>query len=294
MPRKLSSPIVKDGQNDTRAWWIVSPGLPRAALCPASQIMPLAEVYTGFRAFAGNGWPGDHSLVNNSSPLIVVGGEDKGDSQMDYYLSVSLALLKRRLYSVPVPGDLIMDAKTIMTLYPREIIPDWVEILANGNPGMIESVVEVAKEDIAAEAKSRYEDGQAQAAALVPIMLLLLLAVLVVMALVPHAPPAQINSIAVDLSSSHGEAKHHDAAVMVHTCILKKGVMQEWINLGLETDRRARICEIQPGKYGIQVIENKDGTWREVTAFIKDKMTSIDQVMRYLSNAGYTLIEDAP
>jgi len=209
---------------------------------------------------------------------------------MDYYLSVSLALLKRRLYSVPVPGDLIMDAKTIMTLYPREIIPDWVEILANGNPGMIESVVEVAKEDIAAEAKEKSESGQAQAAALVPILLLLLLAVLVVMALVPHTPPVSLSAVAVDLSSSHGEAKHHDAAVMVHTCINQNGVMQEWVNPN--SGRRARVCEIQPGKFGIQVIEQKGGAWREVTAFLKDKMTSATQVARYLRNAGYTLMEE--
>jgi hypothetical protein len=59
--------------------------------------------------------------------------------------------LKRRLKLKP-PDVFILDvAKLLMILYPREALPDWVEILANGNPEMIEAVIATALEDIQAD-----------------------------------------------------------------------------------------------------------------------------------------------
>jgi hypothetical protein len=94
---------------------------------------------------------------------------------------------------------------------------------------------------------------------------------------------------AIDLSLSHGVAKHGDSAVQVRNCLNDKGAMQEWVNP--QTGRRALVCQVGPHTFGMQIIEEREGIWREVTSFIKSKMTRIDQVMNYLRNAGYQPIQ---
>jgi len=118
-----------------------------------------------------------------------------------------------------------------------------------------------------------------------PVLLMLVLAILLILMIASILPANGITAITVDMASSHGEQRHGSAAVQVRDC-LTKGAMQEWVNP--QTGRHARLCEISPGRYGIQIIEQEGGIWREVTAFIKDKMTSLDQVSRYLTNSGYT------
>jgi hypothetical protein len=95
--------------------------------------------------------------------------------------------------------------------------------------------------------------------------------------------------LAVDTAAGHGVAKHKDTAVMIQDCLKQKGALQLWVNP--TTGRRASICQISVDTFGIQVIELKDGDWKEVTSFLKSKMTRIDQVMQYLRNAGYTPIK---
>lgn len=66
-------------------------------------------------------------------------------------LSVTLDILKTRLATTSPTVEFIETANTLLLSYPRAELPDWVEALANGNPEMLESVVEVALEDIRAE-----------------------------------------------------------------------------------------------------------------------------------------------
>jgi len=70
------------------------------------------------------------------------------------YLNYRLECLRSRLNSSPPDPGIIDDAIDIMRTYSRVSLPDWVEIIANGNPDALASVVEVAKSDI------EFEEGQ--------------------------------------------------------------------------------------------------------------------------------------
>lgn len=57
--------------------------------------------------------------------------------------------LERSLRLFPEPA-LIGEAQLLLELYPRDLLPDWVEILANGAADHFEAVREIALADIAA------------------------------------------------------------------------------------------------------------------------------------------------
>jgi hypothetical protein len=75
-------------------------------------------------------------------------------------------------------------------------------------------------------------------------------------------------------------------AETVRQCISNHGVMQLW-ELG---NKQFRVCELQPGTYGIQVIlKDAQGAWREVTSFVRSthgKPANLDKVMQYLERLG--------
>ena len=65
-----------------------------------------------------------------------------GNQLLDY--------LKQCMQQMPSPV-LIIVARVLMDIKPRSALPDWVEILANGDPDRWQSVIEIALDDIAAE-----------------------------------------------------------------------------------------------------------------------------------------------
>lgn len=118
------------------------------------------------------------------------------------------------------------------------------------------------------------------------VCLLLLIAVLFLAVMSPGLVAAVGSIGPVDLADSHGPAKHGiSAAETIRKCLDRQGPTLEWLNIG--NGRRARVCEFQPGKWGIQIVKQDGGIWKEVTVFVKEKLTSIEQVMRYLRNTGY-------
>jgi hypothetical protein len=81
---------------------------------------------------------------------------------------------------------------------------------------------------------------------------------------------------------SHAYDKHGAEATLAEQC---KGVGSLFQNP--TTGRSANVCFVG-GVCGIYVwFQDLD---HEVTAFVKNKMSSFDQVMRYMENAGYKLI----
>ncbi len=63
--------------------------------------------------------------------------------------------LKRRLKTEKPNVVFIHIARLMVDAFGREDLPDWVEILVNGNPDLIDSVVSVALDDIRAEEVER-------------------------------------------------------------------------------------------------------------------------------------------
>jgi hypothetical protein len=67
-------------------------------------------------------------------------------------LHCALNALEQRLKSFPPDPRIIERAKDILNLYPRHLVPDWVEAIANGKPDQLAAVIEVALDDIKASA----------------------------------------------------------------------------------------------------------------------------------------------
>ncbi len=53
-----------------------------------------------------------------------------------------------RLINEPPSVSFLAIARVLMALFPRSELPDWVEILANGNDDYYEDVIEIAIDDM--------------------------------------------------------------------------------------------------------------------------------------------------
>lgn len=89
----------------------------------------------------------------------------------------------------------------------------------------------------------------------------------------------------LDISASHGETRHISTADSIRRCIANNGPLQVWRNP--YTDRKANICQLPDGVFGLQIYETFKGAQREITVFAKSKMRTLEQVLKYLQNSGY-------
>jgi hypothetical protein len=92
----------------------------------------------------------------------------------------------------------------------------------------------------------------------------------------------------INRPSQHAQAKHPEASVTVNECLNQFGPMFTIKNP--MTGRTAKVCKVPGDKWGVKIVPaleemNKAG---EVTSFVKDKMKTGIQVLRYLWNRGYT------
>lgn len=86
----------------------------------------------------------------------------------------------------------------------------------------------------------------------------------------------------------HAVQRHGEQVVeSIDQCFNKNGPMAQFQNP--TTGRKAEICQMDDGKFALQVREGNTG--RIVTKFIKDKMRSFDQVAQYLKNCGYGRVQ---
>jgi len=92
--------------------------------------------------------------------------------------------------------------------------------------------------------------------------------------------------MAVGAVGMHAIAQHGAKAEAVYRCINSNGPSQTWQR---SNGYKADVCQVEPGKFGVRIYnETPNGTVEEITAFIKDKMKSLEQIERYLVNSGYT------
>lgn len=80
--------------------------------------------------------------------------------------------------------------------------------------------------------------------------------------------------------TAHAYEKHGASASAAIFCHLNGGDIKSLHNDN--TGRNAYLCNVE-GKFGV-VIEEGDTI---ITAFLKEKMKTAEQVIRYLQNAGY-------
>lgn len=84
-------------------------------------------------------------------------------------------------------------------------------------------------------------------------------------------------------TAPHAIARHGDEALTARQCVERP----EYIFRNLLTGRFALVCMTDAQKFGLVII---DEAGQEITAFLKNKMTSFEQVVKYLSNSGYELL----
>lgn len=97
---------------------------------------------------------------------------------------------------------------------------------------------------------------------------------------------ALVSATVVGLMFSHGTAKHGASAETVRQCLDDKGQIRTY---DLDYDKKARICEIEPGMFGIQIIRKYKGKWEEITAYVADQFNTLEQIDAYLRDMGYVL-----
>jgi hypothetical protein len=87
-------------------------------------------------------------------------------------------------------------------------------------------------------------------------------------------------ALIVIVYGTHAVAKHGTGAEAVRRCMNDTGPIETWVSM--KTGRQYHVCKIDQTTFGIMIT---DGT-REVTAFIKEKLTRLSQVQQWLRNCG--------
>lgn len=114
-------------------------------------------------------------------------------------------------------------------------------------------------------------------------MLFVLLSVLALAALGLLLSVQRMQVVAIPaLPKMHAVERHGDTALEIRKCLRDKGALQIW---RLKNGRFAQVCEYEPGKYGIQIVEKVRGVWEEVTAF-RPYDGSWEKVLKYLLRKG--------
>lgn len=83
--------------------------------------------------------------------------------------------------------------------------------------------------------------------------------------------------------SMHAAVRHGTSAQLAQAC---KGNPGSTLFVNSKTGRTGIVCQVE-GKWAVVIVDQ----WgKEVTSFVKEKMKSFDQVLRYMKNAGYELV----
>jgi len=88
--------------------------------------------------------------------------------------------------------------------------------------------------------------------------------------------------------SVHATVKHGIWADRVRQCIDNGGTQQIWLRP--DDNRWLRLCEVNPGYWGIQVLEKVNEKWEEVTAYVRQRPTSLAKLSQILGNQGAKLV----
>uniref|UniRef100_A0A6M3XHX1 Uncharacterized protein n=1 Tax=viral metagenome TaxID=1070528 RepID=A0A6M3XHX1_9ZZZZ len=118
---------------------------------------------------------------------------------------------------------------------------------------------------------------------LIPIVLYMLyLAIAGTVATVAAVEAAPQAAQAVANIVDHAMERHGEGALIVRNCFSQNGVLTTFHNPA--TGRKADVCEVGDGLYGLRICETNGD---EVTCFLKEKLRTLEQVIRYLKNTGY-------
>lgn len=91
----------------------------------------------------------------------------------------------------------------------------------------------------------------------------------------------------IDYSGSHGYTKHKEQAKTVRNCLNNGGNMAnlEEPNFGYWI----RLCQVDDLRVGLQVLVRSGARWKEITAYILSKDTTVREVVLDMLDAGSIL-----
>src|SRR3989304_2174506 len=112
-----------------------------------------------------------------------------------------------------------------------------------------------------------------------PVLALVLLAIA---ALTPLLVP-----VAVDAGISADAVVRHGADASVAQACKGDGTQQVFRFYNEASHRSGRVCQVN----GVWAVVILDEAGREVTSFVKNKMKTFQQVLKYMRNAGYELVQ---
>lgn len=91
--------------------------------------------------------------------------------------------------------------------------------------------------------------------------------------------------LAVGSVNDHALSKHGQDAVIVAECAAKGQVLTTMVNP--ENNHVAQVCDLPDGRLGVYITTCDLSC---VTSFVKEKMKTLESVIRYLENGGYKLL----
>lgn len=103
----------------------------------------------------------------------------------------------------------------------------------------------------------------------------------------PEAIPdnlALVQAASNDYSISHGLREHGNDAKRVRDCMAKKGPAMTWLD---PEGFRLQVCQL-PGsdQIGMQVEVQKNGQWKSLTEYIKNRFHSLRDISNWLYRCG--------
>ena len=90
---------------------------------------------------------------------------------------------------------------------------------------------------------------------------------------------------------AHAVQQHSIAAEQVRACMNTKGPVAHLVNPGVEPERHYFVCEVEPGKFGIQILIKDGENWKEVSSFLKNKLNTLSDVIRYIKNGSVQIYQ---
>jgi len=119
----------------------------------------------------------------------------------------------------------------------------------------------------------------------IPFPLFFVLLVVAVLAVWILGPLVQEVSVGVAVPAvPHADVKHGSDAAIARQCL--DGKRPFYLFFNQDTKRYGTVCYVDD-MWAIVIV---DELGNEITAFVKNKMKSFDQVLTYMKNAGYGLV----
>lgn len=97
-----------------------------------------------------------------------------------------------------------------------------------------------------------------------------------------------LQRVVIDSEYSHALEDHPNSSPIVHKCLAEKGAYMQFQISPKKRYLRVCIIDEELGVIGFQIVDIVNRVAKERTAYIKENMTCIKDVLRYVGRNGYS------